>query len=573
MTEETRARSTTGDLLVLIEQLAGFDRVGVTRLARHLEVPAPTVYRMLRALERAGYVEQLAESKEYRLTLKLFELGSRVASRTTLRDLAAVEMERLAQQTGLASNVSVLVDRDVLYLAQVKTEELLAVNLTPGSRAPATCTAMGKAMLSVCGDVRSVAGPGPYPSRTAYTITTYEDLTAELATIQRLGYAVDRQELNLGVWCVAAPILGVRQTRPAAVSVSVYRPELDAAEEERLGRLRHRGREPHLRPAGRPRQHGLLVARAQARQDKRRRDPATTRPPETPPETAPDLHVILEHKFHWTKYSFQKESPPVRLAALYTDGTTDPRLHLAVDGGFAPVETVAAAARRPNLAGLRDVGDLYARGADAVADLRAIAPRAQATVAPEGIRYAPPVLRPGKIICVGLNYADHIAESRGVAPDRIVLFAKFPSCLIGHQDQIRYPAVTTQLDYEGELAVVIGRTASNVGVEEALDYVGGYTIVNDVSARDLQGSEPQWIRGKALDTFAPLGPVVLDAAAAPPVAEMRLRTLVNGDVRQDASCAQMITGVPELSPTSPTGSRWSRATSSPPARRPASPWA
>jgi IclR family acetate operon transcriptional repressor len=238
MTEEPRARSTTGDLLILIEQLAGFDRVGVTRLARHLGVPAPTVYRMLRALERAGYVEQLSGSKEYRLTLKLFELGSRVASRTTLRDLAAVEVERLAQQTGLASNVSVLVDGDVLYLAQVKTEELLAVNLTPGSRAPATCTAMGKAMLArEYRDVQAIVGPGPYPSRTAYTLTTFEALAAELAEIQRLGYAVDRQELNLGVWCVAAPILGVRQTRPAAVSVSAYRPELDAAEEERLGRL------------------------------------------------------------------------------------------------------------------------------------------------------------------------------------------------------------------------------------------------------------------------------------------------------------------------------------------------
>jgi len=156
------------------------------------------------------------------------------------------------------------------------------------------------------------------------------------------------------------------------------------------------------------------------------------------------------------------------------------------------------------------------------------------------------VLRPGKIVCVGLNYADHIAESRTPKPDRIVLFAKFPSCLIGHGDPIRYPAITTELDYEGELAVVIGRQARNVTVGSALDYVGGYTVINDVSARDLQGTEPQWIRGKALDTFAPLGPVLLDAAAAPPVAEMRLRTLVNGEVRQDASCAQMITGVPEL---------------------------
>src|SRR5437016_13011466 len=84
---------------------------------------------------------------------------------------------------------------------------------------------------------RSIVGPGPYPRRTEHSITTYEELVTELAEIQRLGYAVDRQELNLGVWCVAAPILGVRQTQPAAVSVSAYRPHLDAAEEERLGKL------------------------------------------------------------------------------------------------------------------------------------------------------------------------------------------------------------------------------------------------------------------------------------------------------------------------------------------------
>jgi IclR family transcriptional regulator, KDG regulon repressor len=233
-----RSRSTTGDLLNLLEQLSNFDRIGATRLARHLKVPVPTAYRMLRALERSGYVEQLPESKEYRLTLKLFELGSRVASRTTLRDLAAVEVERLALLSGLATNVGVLVDGDVLYLAQVRTEELLAVNLTPGSRAPATCTAMGKAMLSVeFRELKSIVGPGPYPRRTEHSIITYEALAVELADIQRRGYAVDRQELNIGVWCVAAPILGLRQTQPAAVSVSAYRPHLDATEEERLGRL------------------------------------------------------------------------------------------------------------------------------------------------------------------------------------------------------------------------------------------------------------------------------------------------------------------------------------------------
>jgi DNA-binding IclR family transcriptional regulator len=231
--QEHPARSTTGDLLNLLEQLSDFDRIGVTRLARHLGVPVPTAYRMLRALQRAGYVEQLAESREYRLTLKLFELGSRVASRTTLLDLAAVEVERLAEQAGLASNVSVLVDADVLYLAQVKTGELM-----PGSRAPATCTAMGKAMLAAdVREVRSIVGPGPYPCRTEHSITCYEDLVAELAGIQRLGYAVDRQELTLGVWCVAAPIRGAGPAKPAAVSVSACRDHLDAAEQARLGQL------------------------------------------------------------------------------------------------------------------------------------------------------------------------------------------------------------------------------------------------------------------------------------------------------------------------------------------------
>jgi 2-keto-4-pentenoate hydratase/2-oxohepta-3-ene-1,7-dioic acid hydratase in catechol pathway len=234
----------------------------------------------------------------------------------------------------------------------------------------------------------------------------------------------------------------------------------------------------------------------------------------------------------------------VKLAALYAGGAGTPTLHLAIGDGFAAVDELAA--HHPDLAGLRDVGDLYARGPAAVAQLRELAANVQPSVAAADVRYAPPVLNPGKIICVGLNYADHIAESGAARPERIVLFAKFPSCLIAHGEPVSYPSITEQLDYEGELAVVIGQRASHVTVASALDYVGGYTIINDVSARDLQFAEPQWIRGKALDTFAPLGPVVLDAAAAPPVAELRLRTLVNGEVRQDASCAQMITGVPEL---------------------------
>ena len=239
----------------------------------------------------------------------------------------------------------------------------------------------------------------------------------------------------------------------------------------------------------------------------------------------------------------------MKLAALYRDESPNASLHLAVGDGFVAVDEIVPGLT--GLTGLRDVGDLYARGPATVAQLREAAgplgDQAPGTRVPQAeARFAPPVLNPGKIICVGLNYADHIAESKVERPGRIVLFAKFSSSLIAHGEAVIHPSITTELDYEGELAVVIGQRARNVPVESALDYVGGYTIINDVSARDLQGAEPQWIRGKALDTFAPLGPVVLDAAAAPPVGEMTLRTLVNGEVRQDASCAQMITGVPEL---------------------------
>ena len=241
----------------------------------------------------------------------------------------------------------------------------------------------------------------------------------------------------------------------------------------------------------------------------------------------------------------------MKLAALYSGDTGVPALHVAVEGGFAAVDELAAAAGPADLGGLHDVGELYARGPAAVSRLRELAAGALAGGGPARVdqasaRYAPPVLRPGKILCVGLNYADHIAESHAEPPERIVLFAKFSSGLIAHGEPIIRPAITSELDYEGELAVIIGRRATDVAAGDALGYVGGYTIINDVSARDLQGAEPQWIRGKALDTFAPLGPVVLDAAAAPPVGEMTLRTLVNDEVRQDASCAQMITGVPEL---------------------------
>lgn len=236
----------------------------------------------------------------------------------------------------------------------------------------------------------------------------------------------------------------------------------------------------------------------------------------------------------------------MKLAALRSGRGGDSALHVQTSDGFASVDALARSSGVEHLRGLSDVGQLYALGDTALEDLRRLSEDATTTIATGDALFAPPVRRPSKIICVGLNYMDHITESGGTKPDRIVLFAKFSNCLIGHGEAVRLPSITNELDYEGELGVVIGRRTSGVAVNEALAAIGGYTVINDVSARDLQISEPQWIRGKSLDTFAPLGPVVLDAASAPPIESMRIQTFVNGELRQDASCSLMITPVAEL---------------------------
>ena len=236
----------------------------------------------------------------------------------------------------------------------------------------------------------------------------------------------------------------------------------------------------------------------------------------------------------------------MRLAALYTGIDEESALHLELEEGYASVDEIARHEGVEKLAGLRDVAELFALGEDALEDLRALEVYATPTLGSRELRLAPPVRRPSKIVCVGLNYLAHIEESRREIPDRIVLFSKYASCLVAHGDDVVIPSITQEVDYEGELAVIIGKRASRVGISDAMNYVGGYSVINDVSARDLQNAELQWIRGKALDTFAPLGPVVVDAKSSPSIAELRIRTTVNGEVRQDASCSQMITSVPSL---------------------------
>jgi 2-keto-4-pentenoate hydratase/2-oxohepta-3-ene-1,7-dioic acid hydratase in catechol pathway len=158
-----------------------------------------------------------------------------------------------------------------------------------------------------------------------------------------------------------------------------------------------------------------------------------------------------------------------------------------------------------------------------------------------------PVPRPGKIVAVGLNYRSHAAEGGREAPESPVIFAKFPTSVIASGVDVVWDANLTQaVDYEAELAVVIGRTARNVTEASALDFVAGYTCLNDVSARDLQYADKQFTRAKSLDTFCPMGPALVTTDEVGDPQNLRLRAFVNGEVRQDASTSDMVFGVAEL---------------------------
>src|SRR4051795_5655026 len=149
---------------------------------------------------------------------------------------------------------------------------------------------------------------------------------------------------------------------------------------------------------------------------------------------------------------------------------------------------------------------------------------------------------PQKIVCVGLNYRDH-AEEQGVElPERPLLFAKWPNTLIASGDPIRVPSICKNPDYEAELGVVVGREASRVSADDALDFVAGYVVANDVSGRDLQFSDGQWVRGKSLDTFLPVRDLVA-AGEVPDPQALAIRAILNGETMQDSSTANMIFGV------------------------------
>jgi len=162
------------------------------------------------------------------------------------------------------------------------------------------------------------------------------------------------------------------------------------------------------------------------------------------------------------------------------------------------------------------------------------------------VTIGPPVPRPGKIICIGLNYRNHAIESGMEIPKSPIIFSKFVTCVVAPNDPIFLPIGSKKVDYEAEFAVVIGRKAKNVKLEDAMNYVFGYTNFNDVSARDMQFADGQWQRGKSCDTFAPFGEFVVTKDEIADPHDLRIQFRLNGETLQDSNTSELIFRIPEL---------------------------
>ncbi|MBN1221323.1 MAG: fumarylacetoacetate hydrolase family protein [Anaerolineae bacterium] len=184
--------------------------------------------------------------------------------------------------------------------------------------------------------------------------------------------------------------------------------------------------------------------------------------------------------------------------------------------------------------------------ADFVAQVVSSGETAAWLLAENSLQFGPCVPDPGKIICIGLNYRRHAAESGMPVPETPVLFSKFSNTIAAPGESIPLPATAKKYDYEVELGVVMGRRARYVSEAEALDYVFGYFAANDVSVRDLQQRTSQWLLGKTLDKFAPIGPYLVTADEVPDPQKLWLRSWINGELRQNSNTADMVFGVAQL---------------------------
>ena len=205
--------------------------------------------------------------------------------------------------------------------------------------------------------------------------------------------------------------------------------------------------------------------------------------------------------------------------------------------------------------GPRTMAELIALGPTGLTDLAAAASAtnvsssspASQVVPLSGTELLAPLPRPGKVVAIGRNYREHTDEEGVSAPAAPLVFAKWPSSVVGHGADIRWdPGLTTQVDYEAELGVVIGRTARHVTEADALDHVLGYTCINDVSARDLQFGDGQWVRGKSLDTFCPMGPFLVTADELGDPQDLAISCRVDGELLQDSRTSEMYFSVAQI---------------------------
>ncbi|GIW04671.1 MAG: 2-hydroxyhepta-2,4-diene-1,7-dioate isomerase [Thermomicrobiales bacterium] len=227
------------------------------------------------------------------------------------------------------------------------------------------------------------------------------------------------------------------------------------------------------------------------------------------------------------------------------------RLGVKIDSGVVDVAAAADALGLGEVPATIDA--VLTGGAPAIEVLHELVRRAM--IAPPGepwlldelgLRHGPCVPRPGKIICVGLNYRKHAIETNAPIPEVPVLFSKYHNAIAAHGDVVPMPPVAHQYDYEVELGVVIGTRAVHVEEQDALSHVFGYCCANDVSARDLQMRTSQWLLGKTLDKFLPIGPYLVTADEVGDPQDLRLRCLVNGEVRQDSHTGDMIFSVAQI---------------------------
>ena len=217
------------------------------------------------------------------------------------------------------------------------------------------------------------------------------------------------------------------------------------------------------------------------------------------------------------------------------------RIGIKTEQGFLNVAKVAVALSLPFPSYIDDV----LKDPEQAAQLAAILAQAETLTDPayyvsmDEVTFLPVLSRPGKILCIGKNYAAHVAETKSEAPKKPLVFSKFTSALAAHKEGIPIPEHTDKVDYEVELVAVIGKKAYCVSPEEALNHVAGYTIGNDVTARDWQKGSPQWLLGKSPDKFAPLGPVYVTADELDPT-NLDISLKLNGEVRQNSNTQHLI---------------------------------